>query len=235
MKKTCKKCNVEKSLSAFSKQRTNKDGYKGTCKLCINEYYKNYRDSNIEKELERTKSYYKNNKEKKKEYVKSKEEHFISYRKQYNKENKISITDKKKIYYSNNKEKVKKRNLNYYNNRLKNDSLFKFKKTIKDCIRDSFRRLNLRKNNLKTTEILGCSFEDFKTYIESKFELWMNWENKGLFNAQPKFGWDIDHIIPISTAKTIEDVIRLNHYTNLQPLCSYTNRIIKRNSTSNLV
>jgi hypothetical protein len=60
----------------------------------------------------------------------------------------------------------------------------------------------------------------------------MTWENYG----NPKDGilelnktWDIDHIIPLYDAITEEDIIRLNHYTNLQPLCSYTNRIIKKN------
>lgn len=59
----------------------------------------------------------------------------------------------------------------------------------------------------------------------------MNWENYG----NPKDGkyelnktWDLDHIIPICSAKTNEDIIRLNHYTNFQPLCSYVNRYIKR-------
>jgi len=41
--------------------------------------------------------------------------------------------------------------------------------------------------------------------------------------------WDIDHKTPISSAKTKEDVIRLSHYTNFQPLCSYRNRFVKRN------
>ena len=61
----------------------------------------------------------------------------------------------------------------------------------------------------------------------------MNWENKGNWNGIPKtvnVAWDIDHIIPLDTAKCEADVIRLNHWTNLQPLCSYTNRIIKRNN-----
>ena len=60
----------------------------------------------------------------------------------------------------------------------------------------------------------------------------MNWDNYG----DPKDGilelnktWDIDHIEPLSSAKTEEDIIRLNHYTNLQPLCSYYNRHIKKN------
>ena len=56
----------------------------------------------------------------------------------------------------------------------------------------------------------------------------MNWSNHGLYNGQLNYGWDIDHIIPLSSVKTEEDVIRLNHYTNLQPLCSFVNRVIKR-------
>lgn len=87
------------------------------------------------------------------------------------------------------------------------------------------------KKNSKSITILGCSNEFFKQHIEKLFESWMNWGNYG----NPKDGvvelnktWDIDHIIPISTAKTEEDVIRLNHYTNLQPLCSYKNRFVKK-------
>ena len=55
----------------------------------------------------------------------------------------------------------------------------------------------------------------------------MNWENYGKYNGNYKNGWDIDHIIPLNKAKTPEDVIKLNHYTNLQPLDSYINRVIK--------
>ena len=58
----------------------------------------------------------------------------------------------------------------------------------------------------------------------------MNWENRGLFNGEINYGWDIDHIIPLSTAKTKEDLIKLNHYTNLQPLCSKINRYIKKDN-----
>jgi len=87
---------------------------------------------------------------------------------------------------------------------------------------------NNKKKTCRTTEILGCSFEEFKTHLENQFEPWMNWENKGLYNKTRDYGWDIDHIIPISTANTTEDIIRLNHYTNLRPLCSYVNRNIKK-------
>ena len=89
--------------------------------------------------------------------------------------------------------------------------------------------LKLKLTLNKTIEILGCSYEDFRIYIESKFECWMTWENHGIYNGELNYGWDIDHIIPLSSVETEEDIIRLNHYTNLQPLCSYTNRYIKRN------
>jgi len=82
----------------------------------------------------------------------------------------------------------------------------------------------------KSQNILGCTFEEFKIHLESKFEPWMNWSNYGNWNGYPKeinCAWDIDHIIPISTANTIEEILKLNHYTNLQPLCSYTDRHIK--------
>lgn len=64
--------------------------------------------------------------------------------------------------------------------------------------------------------------------MESKFEPWMNWNNYGLYNGELNYGWDIDHIVPISSANTEEEIIKLNHYTNLQPLCSKTNRYIKK-------
>jgi hypothetical protein len=58
----------------------------------------------------------------------------------------------------------------------------------------------------------------------------MNWNNYGLYESNKlNYGWDIDHIVPLDICETEEDVIRLNHYTNLQPLCSYTNRNIKMN------
>ena len=36
-------------------------------------------------------------------------------------------------------------------------------------------------------------------------------------------GWHIDHIVPLATAKTEEQVAKLNHYTNIQPLWAKDN------------
>jgi hypothetical protein len=57
----------------------------------------------------------------------------------------------------------------------------------------------------------------------------------GLYNGELNYGelnygWDIDHKIPLSSGKTEEKIIELNHYTNLQPLCSKINRDIKKDN-----
>jgi hypothetical protein len=70
---------------------------------------------------------------------------------------------------------------------------------------------------------LGCSFEEFKLHLEFKFETWMTWENYGLYNGELNYGWDIDHIIPISSAISEEDILVLCNFKNLQPLCSKIN------------
>ena len=78
-------------------------------------------------------------------------------------------------------------------------------------------------------KLLGCSIDEFKKYSESLFKEGMNWENYGKYNGSDNYGWDIDHVIPISSALNEDDFLRLNHYTNLQPLCSRINRNLKRN------
>ena len=58
----------------------------------------------------------------------------------------------------------------------------------------------------------------------------MTWENYGRYNGEFGYGWDIDHIVPISSIKNELDILELNNYKNLQPLCSKINRDIKRNN-----
>lgn len=56
----------------------------------------------------------------------------------------------------------------------------------------------------------------------------MNWGNRGKYNGELNHGWDIDHIIPLSSATTEEELLKLNNFNNLQPLCSKVNRDIKK-------
>jgi len=120
-----------------------------------------------------------------------------------------------------------KQHIRNYSRKRAQDPIRRVAQNISRHIRKSLSYLNSKKNS-KTQSILGCTYAEFKLYLESKFEPWMSWDNYGKYNGTINFGWDLDHIMPIVTAKSADDVMRLNHYTNYQPLCSYTNRHIKR-------
>ena len=241
--KKCPKCEEEKSIDNFSKDRRSKSGLTYFCKECNNKKAKEYRKANKEVIKIKRKNYIELNKEQikkqEKTYKKLNDLKIKCQKKEYREKNKDEIKryqtkykesnmSKQKEYYEKNKEKFKEYNKKYLKERIKTDDVFRFKKTIKNLIAISFRNKGYKKSG-RTCEILSCSLKEFKLYIENKFEPWMNWENRGKYNGEFSFGWDIDHIIPISTAKCEEDVVKLNHYTNLRPLCSHTNRDIKKN------
>jgi hypothetical protein len=200
---------------------------------------KKYNTEEERKEAKRIKQeeYYNKNKEKIK--IKDRERHLKNNKvlneeekeekRIYAKSYRVLNSDKIKLYYIKNKEELRIKQRLYQNNRLKTDIQYKLKHNLRTLIRNTFKNNGYTKNS-KTNDILGCSYEDFKFYLESKFEPWMNWDNRGLYNGELNYGWDIDHIIPLDSSVTEEDVIRLNHYINLQPLCSYTNRNIKKNN-----
>jgi hypothetical protein len=102
-----------------------------------------------------------------------------------------------------------------YKDRWENDNLFAIKVRLRNLIRNSFRRKGYKKFNTSTENIVGISYDEFKNYMESKFVDGMNWNNRG--------EWHIDHIIPLSSAKSEEELVRLCHYTNLQPLWAKDN------------
>jgi hypothetical protein len=89
--------------------------------------------------------------------------------------------------------------------------------------------LDITKKN-KTFDIVGCNPLQLKEHLEKQFVDGMTWENKG--------DWHIDHIIPLSSAKTEDELYKLCHYTNLQPLWAIDNikkgkKILSNNSNIN--
>jgi len=236
--KKCNKCEVEKEYIFFRKRKDSKDGFRNNCKECMNTHMKIYYDNNKEELLTQKKEYYEKNKDKifikNKKYYENNKEKVINLSKEYYENNKDYISLKQKEYHINNKDKRNKYSIEYFKNRLETDDIFKTKHYIKSIIRNSLKSLGYSKKS-KTQEILGCSIEEFRIYLESKFEDWMTWNNRGLYNGELNYGWDVDHIIPLSSAKIEDEIIKLNHYTNLRPLCSYTNRYIKRNKIQNTI
>ena len=147
----------------------------------------------------------------------------VNQRKKYYSENSKAIKEKakekQKEYRKNNlhiSENYKKRKNLLKKERRKIDTVFKLKENIRSLIFYSFISKN-KKKLVKTEEILGCTISEFKTYIEKQFLTWMTWENHGKYSLNHKT-WQLDHIIPTSLAKNEEEIIKLNHYTNFQPL-----------------
>jgi len=217
--KKCIKCEKELNIDDFPKKGGNR------CKSCISLYKKEYNIKNRDKLSKKDKEYYLKNKEKNKnrsnEYYKENKEKKLEYQKEYYSLNKDDISIYKISYFNLNKEKINNYKNSWQNDKRNNDPLYKLKSTISSLIYKSLKYKSFEKKD-KTIDILGCSIEFFKNYLESKFTDDMNWKNHGKV-------WDIDHIIPISSAKNEEEILKLNHYTNLQPLDSYINRYIKRN------
>ena len=202
MLKICIKCKETKEVKLFVKA-------KNSCKECEKEYKRNHREKNKEELKKKASKYYNENKD---DILNKRKENYYN-----NKDKKLEY---QKEYASLNKEKISAYKMEYQRNRRKNDPIFKLKYVVGRMIRNSLKCKGISKNK-KSIEILGCDIEFFKNYLEGRFTEVMSWENYGVV-------WDIDHIIPLSTALTEEDVLKLNQYTNLQPLDSYINRFVKR-------
>ena len=87
---------------------------------------------------------------------------------------------------------------------------------------------------MNTFEILGIDFDGFMKHIESLMDkTWMTLDNYGSEGARKgirNFTWEFDHIIPLSSENSKEELIKLSHYTNIQPLCSYVNQHVKKDN-----
>ena len=112
----------------------------------------------------------------------------------------------------------RKNQRDYKKERKRIDPLYKLECNIRTLISNYIRKGYTK--NSKTYEILGCTYIEFRSYIELKFTHGMTWENYG--------EWEYDHIIPFSTTLSGNDMIKLNHYTNFQPLWRIDN-LKKRN------
>ena len=225
--KTCKKCNIEKDINEFHKDYKSVDGYVGQCKECIKLKTKiyNIKISNIKKEKNDLSYSELMENRVKKCYMCNIDKSFDDF----------YLSKKLKTGYRNEcKECSIKYSVNYLSNYRKNDPLKLLSDKIRSNILQSFKKAGFRKSN-RTHEILGCSFEYFRTYIMSKFEPWMSFENHGKYNGTYNYGWDLDHIIPISSAITEYDIIKLNHYSNFQPLCSKINRFEKKDKLEYII
>lgn len=191
--------------------------YREANKEKAREYALNYREENLEMVNEYQKKYRDENKDKAKKYREDNKKELQEYHKKYREENSDKLKKYQKEYTKINRDNI--------NNRVKErrveDPLFKLSSNIRCLIKNSIKKCGYVKSK-KSEEILGCSMQEFKEYLENQFESWMSWDNNGVYK-KGELTWQLDHIIPVSSAKTEKEIIKLNHYTNFRPLESFEN------------
>ena len=135
----------------------------------------------------------------------------------------------KVAYYYENKDSIMEYNVEYVRSRRDSDPIFRFTANVRSRVGKAFNIAGYTKKS-KTFDMIGIPHGEFIIHMTSQFKPWMTMENHGnpLFKEfEFDLTWDGDHIIPMKAARNEEDVIRLNHYTNFQPLCSRYNRTVK--------
>lgn len=208
--KTCSKCKIDKPFSEYHKySRIN--GYQCYCKSCKKVISQEYKQKRISKKV---KILTKNCNDCKKDLSIANFTKNPLGKDGFNNICKSCKSKNDKVYRKTNWENISIKKKIIHNNRVKTDILYKLKTRCRCRITLFFRNHKIVKNK-KFHELLGCSIETLKSHLSSKFKEGMNWDNYGK--------WHMDHIIPLSSAKTEEEVYKLCHYTNLQPLWAADN------------
>lgn len=215
MNKKCSKCNQTKSITEFNKNSRNKDGLGAWCRECGKQ---------------RSSQYYTQNKEKAK-----------AYSRKYRKDHPEQVAEVLHNYWVSHSKELAEYNTQYWL-KTKEDTLVSRREdrreqerhyrlnprhrlvdNLRGRLRSALKVKSWRKNT-HFSKYIGCDQLALILYLEKQFQPRMTWDNYGKGIDK----WNIDHIIPLDSAKTEEELYKLCHYTNLQPLWQ-TDNIKKSN------
>lgn len=228
----CKKCGGTESK---------KDG---RCKACAKaslaawrssnqEKIRAYRSANRSRDLAKEAEYRLNHpdrcKASQEKFKAAHPERIDAYRARYAKENAAKVQARSKKFYEDNKARLlalsaqwKKNNPQIvketaarYKEKTRGTPTGRLAHIVSTRIRSSLRAGGYTKKS-RAYEILGCDWAFFKQHIERQFEKGMSWDRMGT-------DIHIDHIIPVAAARTEDEVLKLNHFTNLRPFWAVEN------------
>jgi hypothetical protein len=127
--------------------------------------------------------------------------------------NKTRILKSRKLYYDITRDSQLSYRKIWYKSRMSN-LLFRLSEGIRSRVKNA---LPNHKQIFTTIELLGCSLEQYKQHLESKFQPGMCWENYGK--------WQIDHIVACKNFNLNLPLNQLScfHFLNTQPLWASEN------------
>ena len=221
----CRKCNVEKEVTKdnFYLRKT---GWSYECRECAIKRHREYNNKNRElinaknrvynarPEVKAHKSEYKKKyRAEHKEELKIKDAEYRNREKskqlkhQYYLKNKIIILSNTKKNY----EEHKKEYADKQREKRQTDDVYRLKNNVRKAIRFALKFNDIEKCK-RTEEVTKLRIDNLKAYLLKTFKDRYGYE----WNDTEKV--EVDHIIPLNTAKTKEEVLALCHYTNLQLL-----------------
>ena len=160
-----------------------------------------------------------------KDYYNTHKEQIKITRKLWRENHRDEIRTKAEKYRKENKDKTRERHKKYCANRNSKDPIFKLENNLRSRICNAI-KFGYGEKAYSTLNLIGCSVNEIKNYLESLWLEGMSWENHG----RGKGKWHIDHIKPcdVFDMTNVDEQKKCFHYTNLQPLWQEDN-VAKKN------
>lgn len=206
--KECKKCLGVKPIQDFARRAKSRDGLQSRCKICSNLLSSQWHVLHKSTHCAQMYRYSLDHRYEQSQYYLDNKERILGYVKQYEEDHKAQRMSYRRLHQK---------------YRMK-DPLLQLAHSLRNRLGGALKQTSWTKGS-HLTQYLGCTIPQLKLHLETQFQPGMTWTNHTIH------GWHIDHIIPLSSATTPEELYKLCHYTNLQPLWA-TDNIQKSNKLS---
>ena len=198
--KVCSLCEIEKSINEFRIRSIAKGWRQSRCKICDNKVKMVWVNKNREhRRLQALLNYSKN------------KEHILMRRKS-DRDNKPEIyLAMVKRWQSKNRPQIAAYARKHRAEDVQSNLAMRLRGRVSRSLNNKYRKSG------STEQLLGCSFEEYKNYIQSKFKDGMTWDNRS--------EWHIDHIRPIASfdLSIPKEQKSCFNYLNTQPLWASEN------------
>ena len=216
--KICGGCHVSKLYSDFNQCRTGRFGLHNHCRCCQAIAKRNYYTANREHEITASAAYQKTPKA-----VTSRRARYVR--------DKIAILEANRIRRRS--PKARSNALCAQRAREEKTPYLKIVRNLRTKVRKVLIGIN---KSASTLQMLGCSIDELKQHLESRFQPGMTWNNYGIYDINTwndedssTWTWQIDHIIPQSdlpyTSMTDENFKKCWALKNLRPYSAKLNLI----------